>query len=241
MVEGACPPTTMSDAEFQWPLRFQGWVNAYLSKAHLPTLRSAALIALNRRTGTAMPFFGQEIFDKPSQWAAHERPRKAKADAKRLADAWPAGGARGRHPGCPIAPSMSPTCPPITARTPSSAGYGSAGAAPQPDLPLAIRTAALGLSFMGRPYSGASSWRLASVRAEDEARRARVQGYARSVARAGRSGGMAQREVDDVRGRARRKTGRARSRRSASPLRDPIFGYHSRLAGSWARHPRAVV
>jgi len=152
-----------SDAEFQVLLyEFKDGLNAYLKQSGSPHTSLAALIAWNTaNAATAMPFFGQEIFEQaqakgPLTEAAYV---KAKADAKRLAgrDGLLAALAAGTLDAL-IAPSMAPTWPTdhVLGDHFVGAGYGMAAVAGTPSLTVAMGDSyglPLGLAFMGRAYS----------------------------------------------------------------------------------------
>ena len=152
-----------SDAEFQVLLyEFKDGVNAYLTQSGSPHPSLAALIAWNTaNAATAMPFFGQEIFEQaqakgPLTDAAYV---KAKADAKRLAgrDGLLAALEAAKLDAL-IAPSMAPTWPTdhVLGDHFVGAGYGMAAVAGTPSLTVQMGDThglPLGLAFMGRAYS----------------------------------------------------------------------------------------
>ena len=151
-----------SDAEFQVLLyEFKDGLNAYLKRSGAPHTSLAALIAWNTaNAATAMPFFGQDIFEQaqakgPLTEAAY---LKAKAAAKALAgrDGLLAA-LKGQKLDALIAPSMAPTWPTehVLGDHFVGAGYGMAAVAGTPSLTVPMGDThglPLGLAFMGRAY-----------------------------------------------------------------------------------------
>ncbi len=152
-----------NDAEFQVLLyEFKDGLNAYLKQSGSPHASLAALIAWNAaNAATAMPFFGQEIFEQaqakgPLTDAAYV---KAKAAARTLA------GRDGllaaldaQKLDALIAPSMAPTWPTdhVLGDHFVGAGYGMAAVAGTPSLTVPMGDThglPLGLAFMGRAYT----------------------------------------------------------------------------------------
>jgi amidase len=155
-----------SGPEFEVLLyEFKDGLNAYLSASGAPHGSLDALIAWNtaNRT-TAMPYFGQEIFERaqakgPLSEAAYQR---AKTSARRLA---------GRDGlittldkdklDALVAPSMSPTWPTdhvLGDHFVGGAGYGMAAVAGTPSLTVPMGEVAglpIGLTFLGRAYDEA--------------------------------------------------------------------------------------
>lgn len=154
-----------NDAEFQVLLyEFKDGLNAYLKQSGSPHGSLEALIAWNRaNAATAMPFFGQEIFEQaqakgPTSDAAY---LKARADAKRMAGRDGLLATLTRHKlDALIAPSMAPTWPTdhVLGDHFIGAGYGMAAVAGTPSVTVPMgetRGLPLGLAFMGREYTEA--------------------------------------------------------------------------------------
>ena len=152
-----------NDAEFDVLLyEFKDGLNAYLKRSGSPHGSLEALIAWNKaNAGRAMPFFGQEIFERaqakgPLTDAAY---RKARDQSRRLA------GRDGliavlekNQLDAVIAPSMSPAWPTdhVLGDHFLGAGYGTAAVAGTPSLTVPIGESQglpLGITFMGRPYT----------------------------------------------------------------------------------------
>lgn len=141
---------------------FKDGLNAYLRQSASPHKSLEALIAWNgANAATAMPFFGQELFEQaqakgPLTDAAYLR---AKATAKTLAgkDGLMAT-LDGQTLDALIAPSMAPTWPTdhVLGDHFVGAGYGMAAVAGTPSLTVPMGEThglPLGLAFMGRAYS----------------------------------------------------------------------------------------
>jgi amidase len=152
-----------NDPEFDVLLyEFKDGLNAYLKKAGAKQGSLEALIAWNKsHADQAMPYFGQEIFERaqakgPLTDAAYAKARDA---ARRLAgrDGLIAALERDRLDAI-VAPSTSPawTTDHVLGDHFVGAGYGIAAVAATPSLTLPIgdsRGLPVGLTFMGRPYS----------------------------------------------------------------------------------------
>ncbi len=153
------------DAEFDVLLyEFKDGLDAYLKAAGSPHGSLKALIAWNTaHASTAMPFFGQEIFEKaeakgPLTDAAY---RKARDTARRMA------GKDGllavldaKKLAAVIAPSTAPAwlTDHVLGDHFAGAGYGMAAVAGTPSLTVPMGEShglPIGLTFMGRPYSEA--------------------------------------------------------------------------------------
>jgi amidase len=142
---------------------FKDGVNRYLASSHAPQPTLEALIAWNKANAAqAMPFFGQELFEKaqakgPLTDAAY---LKAKETARRLAG--PSGliAALQRDKlDALIAPTMSPAWPTdlvLGDHFAGISGYGIAAVAGTPSLTVPIGDShglPVGLAFMGAAYS----------------------------------------------------------------------------------------
>jgi amidase len=140
---------------------FKDGLNAYLRGAASPHASLEALIAWNKANADrAMPFFGQEIFERaqakgPLTDAAY---RTAREKARRLAGREGLLAALDRHElDALIAPSMSPAWPTdhILGDHFVGAGYGMAAVAGTPSITVPVGEShglPLGLTFMGRAY-----------------------------------------------------------------------------------------
>ena len=154
-----------NDAEFDVLLyEFKDGLNAYLKASGSPAQSLEGLIAWNKaNASTAMPFFGQEIFERaqakgPLTDAAYT---KARTQSRRLA------GADGlivtldrTKLDAIIAPSMSPAWPTdhVLGDHFVGAGYGMAAVAGTPSITIPVGEShglPLGLTFMGRAYTEA--------------------------------------------------------------------------------------
>lgn len=150
-------------AEFEVLLyEFKDGLDTYLADSGAPVASLEALVAWNRENAdTAMPFFGQELFEQalakgPLTDAAY---LKARADARRLA------GEEGllallRDKGLDavVAPTTGPAWPtdPVLGDHFSGAGYGVAAVAGTPSVTVPmgeVRGLPLGLAFMGPAWS----------------------------------------------------------------------------------------
>jgi amidase len=152
-----------NDPEFDVLLyEFKDGLNAYLKASGSPHASLEALIAWNKaNAGTAMPFFGQEIFERaqakgPLTDAGYV---KARDVSRRLAgrDGLLATLDRDKLDAV-IAPSVSPAWPTdhVLGDHFVGAGYGIAAVAATPSITVPAGEShglPLGLTFMGRPYS----------------------------------------------------------------------------------------
>jgi amidase len=152
-----------NDAELDLLLyEFKDGLNAYLQKSSSPHKSLEAVIAWNKANADkAMPFFGQELFERaqakgPLSDAAYI---KARNDSRRLAgkEGLVAALAANRLDAI-IAPSMSPAWPTdhVLGDHFVGAGYGIAAVAGTPSLTVPIGEShglPLGLTFMGPAYS----------------------------------------------------------------------------------------
>jgi amidase len=142
---------------------FKDGLNRYLASSHAPQASLEALIAWNKANAAqAMPYFGQELFEKaqakgPLTDAAY---LKAKETARRLAGADGLIAALRRDKlDALIAPTMSPAWPTdlvLGDHFAGISGYGIAAVAGTPSLTVPIgdsRGLPLGLAFMGAAYS----------------------------------------------------------------------------------------
>lgn len=158
--------TTYNDwnaAEFEVLLyEFKDGLNAYLEASGGPQDSLEALIAWNTaHADTAMPFFGQEIFERAQAKGPLTDPayRKARDDSRRLAGKAGLLTVLDQHRlDAVIAPSVSPAWPTdhVLGDHFGGAGYGTAAVAGTPSLTVPIghsQGLPLGLTFMGRPYS----------------------------------------------------------------------------------------
>jgi amidase len=141
---------------------FKDGLNAYLKESGATQGTLEALITWNKaHAGEAMPFFGQELFERaqakgPLSDAAY---MKARDNARRLAgkDGLLAALDRDKLDAV-IAPSMSPTWPTdhVLGDHFVGAGYGMAAVAGTPSVTVPIGDShglPLGLTFMGRAYT----------------------------------------------------------------------------------------
>jgi amidase len=152
-----------NDAELDVLLyEFKDGLNAYLKAAGSPVPSLEALIAWNTANADrAMPFFGQELFERaqakgPLTDAAY---RKARDESRRMAgkDGLLAALDRGKLDAL-IAPSMSPAWPTdhVLGDHFVGAGYGMAAVAGTPSITIPVGEShglPIGLTFMGRAYS----------------------------------------------------------------------------------------
>ena len=152
-----------SDPEFSVLLyEFKDGLNAYLKKSGSPQASLEALIAWNKaNAATAMPFFGQEIFEQAQAKGPLSEPAyiKARAEARRLAgkDGLLAVLAKEKLDAV-IAPSLSPAWPTdhVLGDHFVGAGYGMSAVAGTPSLTVPIGDShglPLGITFMGAAYS----------------------------------------------------------------------------------------
>jgi len=154
-----------NQAEFEVLLyEFKDGLNTYLATSASPHKTLEALIAWNTANrSTAMPFFGQEIFEQaqakgPLTDAAYQR---ARTSARQLAgrDGLLATLDGGRLDGL-IAPAMAPAWPTdhVLGDHFLGAGYGMAAVAGTPSLTVPmgdVMGLPIGLAFMGRAWSEA--------------------------------------------------------------------------------------
>jgi amidase len=142
---------------------FKDGVNRYLAGSRAPHASLDALIAWNKANAAqAMPYFGQELFERaqakgPLTDAAYV---KAKETARRLAGAEGLVAALQRDKlDALVAPTMSPAWPTdlvLGDHFAGISGYGMAAVAGTPSLTIPIgdsRGLPLGLTFMGAAYS----------------------------------------------------------------------------------------
>ncbi len=142
---------------------FKDGLNRYLSNSHAPQSSLESLIAWNKANAAqAMPYFGQELFEKaqakgPLTDAAY---LKAKETARRLAGADGLIAALQRNKlDALIAPTMSPAWPTdlvLGDHFAGISGYGIAAVAGTPSLTVPIGDShglPLGLAFMGPAYA----------------------------------------------------------------------------------------
>jgi len=152
-----------NDAEFSVLLyEFKDGLNSYLKKSGSPHTSLEALIAWNKaNAATAMPIFGQEIFEQAQAKGPLTEPAytKARDDARRLAgrDGLLAVLAREKLHAV-IAPSLSPAWPTdhVLGDHFIGAGYGMSAVAGTPSLTVPIGDShglPLGITFMGAAYS----------------------------------------------------------------------------------------
>jgi amidase len=152
-----------NDPEFEVLLyEFKDGLNSYLKTSASPHASLEALIAWNKANADkAMPFFGQEIFERAQAKGAltDAAYRKARDDARRLAgkDGLLAALTREKLDAI-IAPSMSPAWPTdhLLGDHFVGAGYGIAAVAGTPSITVPIGEShglPLGLTLMGRAYS----------------------------------------------------------------------------------------
>jgi amidase len=152
-----------NDSEFEVLLyEFKDGLNAYLKNSGSPHGSLEALIAWNKANANrAMPFFGQEIFERaqakgPLTDAAY---RKARDESKRLAGKGGLLAVLDREKlDAVIAPSMSPAWPTdhVLGDHFVGAGYGIAAVAGTPSITVPVGEShglPIGITFMGRPYS----------------------------------------------------------------------------------------
>ncbi len=152
-----------NDAELEVLLyEFKDGLNAYLKKSGSPHASLEALIAWNTaNAGTAMPFFGQELFERAQAKGPLTDPayRQARDESRRMAGKDGLLAVLEKHKlDAVIAPSVSPAW--LTDHVLGDhfvgAGYGTAAVAGTPSLTVPIGEShglPLGLTFMGRPYS----------------------------------------------------------------------------------------
>lgn len=155
-----------SDAEMQVLLyEFKDGLNAYLRQSGAPHASLEALVAWNlANKETAMPFFGQELFEQAQAKGPLTDPVyvKARDAARRMAGS--AGLVAALDAGeldALIAPSTGPAWPTdhVLGDHFSGAGYGMAAVAGTPSLTVPmgdVRGLPLGITFMGRAYSEAA-------------------------------------------------------------------------------------
>jgi len=152
-----------NDAEFSILLyEFKDGLNAYLKKSGSPHASLEALIAWNKaNAATAMPIFGQEIFEQAQAKGPLSEPPYAKArdEARRLA------GKDGllavltaEKLNAVIAPSLSPAWPTdhVLGDHFIGAGYGMSAVAGTPSLTVPIGDShglPLGITFMGAAFT----------------------------------------------------------------------------------------
>ncbi len=151
------------DAEFEVLLyEFKDGLNTYLRASGSPHTSLEALIAWNTaNASTAMPFFGQEIFEQAQKKGPLTEPayRTALAKARRLAGKEGLLAALdGDRLDAVIASSVSPAWPidHVLGDHFLGAGYGMAAVAGTPSLTIPIGDSyglPVGLTFMGRAYS----------------------------------------------------------------------------------------
>ena len=154
-----------NDAEFDVLLyEFKDGLNAYLKAAGSSHQSLEALIAWNKANANiAMPFFGQEIFERAQAKGPLTDPAylKARAQTRRMAgaDGLMATMAREKLDAI-IAPSMSPAWPTdhVLGDHFVGAGYGMAAVAGTPSITIPVGDShglPIGLTFMGRAYTEA--------------------------------------------------------------------------------------
>ena len=152
-----------NDPEFSVLLyEFKDGLNGYLRKTGSPHASLEALIAWNTaNAATAMPFFGQEIFEQAQAKGPLTEPayKKARDEARRLAgkDGLLAVLAKEKLDAV-IAPSLSPAWPTdhVLGDHFVGAGYGMSAVAGTPSLTVPIGDShglPLGITFMGPAYS----------------------------------------------------------------------------------------
>jgi len=154
-----------NDPEFEVLLyEFKDGLNAYLAKSRAPVASLQALMAWNtEHAGQAMPFFGQEIFERaqakgPLTDAAY---LTARDEARRLAGKDGLLAALDQQKlDVVIAPSMSPAwlTDPVLGDHFVGAGYGVAAVAGTPSLTVPAGEVAglpVGVTWMGRAWSEA--------------------------------------------------------------------------------------
>jgi len=152
-----------NDAEFSVLLyEFKDGLNTYLKKSGSPHASLEALIAWNKaNAATAMPIFGQEIFEQAQAKGPLTEPAytKARDEARRLAgrDGLLAVLAKEKLQAV-IAPSLSPAWPTdhVLGDHFIGAGYGMSAVAGTPSLTVPIGDShglPLGITFMGAAYS----------------------------------------------------------------------------------------
>ncbi len=152
-----------NDAEFSVLLyEFKDGLNAYLKKSGSAHASLEALIAWNKaNAATAMPIFGQEIFEQAQAKGPLTEPAytKARDEARRLAgrDGLLAVLAKEKL-NAVIAPSLSPAWPTdhVLGDHFIGAGYGMSAVAGTPSLTVPIGDShglPLGITFMGASYS----------------------------------------------------------------------------------------
>jgi amidase len=141
---------------------FKDGLNAYLKESGSPLASLEALIVWNNANAArAMPFFGQELFEKAQAKGPLTEPayRKARDDSRRLAgqDGLVAV-LRGEKLDALIAPSMSPawTTDQVLGDHFTGAGYGMAAVAGTPSVTVPVGEVhglPIGLTLMGPAYS----------------------------------------------------------------------------------------
>ncbi len=154
-----------NDAEFDVLLyEFKDGLNAYLKAAGSSHQSLEALIAWNKANANiAMPFFGQEIFERAQAKGPLSDPAylKARAQSRRMAGADGLMATLERQKlDAIIAPSMSPAWPTdhVLGDHFVGAGYGMAAVAGTPSITIPVGDShglPIGLTFMGRAYTEA--------------------------------------------------------------------------------------
>jgi len=152
-----------NDSEFEVLLyEFKDGLNAYLKSSGSPHTSLEALIAWNKANAEkAMPFFGQELFERAQAKGAVSDAAyvKARSAARRMAGQEGLLAALRRDKlAAVIVPSMSPAWPTdhVLGDHFVGAGYGMAAVAGTPSITIPIGEThglPLGLTFMGAPYS----------------------------------------------------------------------------------------
>ena len=151
------------DAEYQVLLyEFKDGLNAYLASAVDSPKTLEALIAWNQaHADTAMPFFGQEIFEQAQAKGplTEQAYLDAKEKARRLAGAEGLVATLDKYKlDALVAPSMSPAwlTDPVLGDHFVGAGYGMAAVAGTPSITVPSGDShglPIGITFMGRAYS----------------------------------------------------------------------------------------
>ncbi len=154
-----------NDAEFDVLFyEFKDGLNAYLKAAGSSHQSLEALIAWNKANANiAMPFFGQEIFERAQAKGPLTDPAylKARAQSRRMAGADGLMATLKREKlDAIIAPSMSPAWPTdhVLGDHFVGAGYGMAAVAGTPSITIPVGDShglPIGLTFMGRAYTEA--------------------------------------------------------------------------------------
>ncbi len=142
---------------------FRDGLNAYLQTSGAPHASLEALIAWNAaHKDTAMPFFGQELFEQAQAKGPLTNPAyiTARDGARRMASAGLRSALEKQRLDALIAPSVGPAWPTdhVLGDHFSGAGYGLAAVAGTPSLTVPVgdvRELPLGVTFMGRAYSEA--------------------------------------------------------------------------------------